>query len=218
MKKVLLVLITVIFAGASTVSASAENVVFKVESSSHQILCKDFESEVTRNADGSWTIADYFNSGSPLSFTLSEQPVGGKYAINITSEGFYSGVSVFPYDKDGNFMSYTMKFDDGSEEEISSPYIYMDGYSFALVNTGATPTTNCVICNYCNRKDASQSGFIFVSFTLNGDLTAAIENIDADSANLPVEYFSIDGKRVVNPDKGFYIRKQGGKSEKVLIR
>ena len=37
-------------------------------------------------------------------------------------------------------------------------------------------------------------------------------------ANAPVEYFNLNGMKVAEPTEGIYIRRQGGKAEKVIIR
>lgn len=46
--------------------------------------------------------------------------------------------------------------------------------------------------------------------------TAGIADIEADGA--PTEYFSILGVKVDNPTSGLYIRRQGNKVEKVLVK
>ena len=45
---------------------------------------------------------------------------------------------------------------------------------------------------------------------------SGIENIEAD-VNTPVEYFNLQGVKVANPSNGLYIRRQGGKTSKVLM-
>ena len=46
---------------------------------------------------------------------------------------------------------------------------------------------------------------------------SGVTGIEAD-ANADVEYFNIQGVRVANPDNGIFIRRQGSKVEKVVIR
>lgn len=50
-----------------------------------------------------------------------------------------------------------------------------------------------------------------------GGSTTAVENIAVD-ANAPVEYFNLQGIRIANPENGIYIRRQGNKVSKVIIR
>jgi hypothetical protein len=47
--------------------------------------------------------------------------------------------------------------------------------------------------------------------------TSSISNIAVD-ANAPVEYFNLQGVRVANPENGLFIRRQGNKATKVLVK
>ena len=42
--------------------------------------------------------------------------------------------------------------------------------------------------------------------------------IATDNENAPVEYFDLRGQRVDNPANGFFIRRQGNKVEKIVVR
>lgn len=53
---------------------------------------------------------------------------------------------------------------------------------------------------------------------LPGEDNSAIDNIVADDANAPVEYFNLQGVKVQNPENGLYIKRQGKTVEKVVIR
>lgn len=48
-------------------------------------------------------------------------------------------------------------------------------------------------------------------------VTTGIEGIVVDE-NAPVEYFNLQGVRVANPENGLYIRRQGNKATKVLVK
>ncbi len=47
--------------------------------------------------------------------------------------------------------------------------------------------------------------------------STAIDNIEA-ADNAPVEYFNLQGIRVANPENGLYIRRQGNKVTKVIVK
>ena len=47
---------------------------------------------------------------------------------------------------------------------------------------------------------------------------AGVEAVVADDAEAPVEYYNLQGVRVAEPENGLYIRRQGNKVEKVVIR
>jgi hypothetical protein len=53
-------------------------------------------------------------------------------------------------------------------------------------------------------------------------ISTAINTIAADSnlddAAAPVEYFNLQGQRIANPSNGIFIRRQGSKVTKVLLR
>lgn len=56
-----------------------------------------------------------------------------------------------------------------------------------------------------------------ISFLLT-PAASAIESIDAGAADADAEYYNLQGVRVENPAAGLYIRRQGGKVAKVVIR
>ena len=49
---------------------------------------------------------------------------------------------------------------------------------------------------------------------------SGISSIEADSSNSPVEFYTLDGRRVAADElvPGIYIRRQGGKAEKIVVR
>ncbi|MDY4811572.1 MAG: hypothetical protein SO168_05890, partial [Muribaculaceae bacterium] len=54
--------------------------------------------------------------------------------------------------------------------------------------------------------------------TLNQEgTTTGIEGVEAENENAPVEYFNLQGVRVMNPAQGLYIRRQGNRVEKVAL-
>ena len=56
----------------------------------------------------------------------------------------------------------------------------------------------------------------FITVTA-GSGTTAVENVAID-ANAPVEYYNLQGVRVANPENGLYIKRQGNKAVKVLVK
>lgn len=49
------------------------------------------------------------------------------------------------------------------------------------------------------------------------DITNGVDDIIVDE-NAPIEYYNLQGVRVANPENGIYIRRQGSKVSKVLVR
>ena len=54
------------------------------------------------------------------------------------------------------------------------------------------------------------------TFEVPGDLTG-IESVDAEEVEAPVEYYNLQGVRVMNPENGLYIKRQGNKVTKVIL-
>ncbi|MDE6527975.1 MAG: hypothetical protein K2L78_02875, partial [Muribaculaceae bacterium] len=50
------------------------------------------------------------------------------------------------------------------------------------------------------------------------DTGSSVNVAEADDADAPVEYYNLQGMRVANPENGLFIRRQGNKVEKVVIR
>lgn len=48
--------------------------------------------------------------------------------------------------------------------------------------------------------------------------TSAIDRIDADNENLPVEYYNMQGLKVSGQEPGMYIRRQGNKTTKIIVK
>ncbi len=62
---------------------------------------------------------------------------------------------------------------------------------------------------------ADEQGSLPALYELAG--SSAITDITVDE-NAPVEYFNLQGIRVENPENGLYIRRQGNKVTKVLVK
>ena len=58
----------------------------------------------------------------------------------------------------------------------------------------------------------------FNGITVNFSDASAVEAIEAEDADAPVVYYNLQGVRVANPENGLYIRVQGNKATKVLVK
>lgn len=105
------------------------------------------------------------------------------------------------------YESFTATFDSAMNLTVSP---------WAIYNTANKQV--CCIPDY--NKGAVKGTY----FTHNGPIDiegpTGIETVGADAdANAPVEYFNLQGVKVANPENGcLYIRRQGNKVEKVIIR
>ena len=50
------------------------------------------------------------------------------------------------------------------------------------------------------------------------DSTSGVENFETEDANAPVEYYNLQGVKVANPSNGIFIKVQGNKASKVLVK
>ncbi len=55
-------------------------------------------------------------------------------------------------------------------------------------------------------------------YTYNGQKYVGVENIVIEDAQAPVEYYNLQGVKVANPENGLYIRVQGNKVSKVIVK
>ncbi len=60
--------------------------------------------------------------------------------------------------------------------------------------------------------------FNTMTMTLTNFSTNSVKGIESEEMNAPVVYFNLQGKRVINPSNGIFIRVQGAKSEKVILK
>jgi len=71
---------------------------------------------------------------------------------------------------------------------------------------------------YCNYNTDAQGNVIDGDLKIDlSDAIAGVADIEAD-ADAPVRYYNMQGVEVADPENGLYIRCQGGKAQKVLIK
>lgn len=87
----------------------------------------------------------------------------------------------------------------------------------AAVDCGATlPTAADEVVIGCG--GTSKSIYLnTITFVLT-EAASGIESVEAEGADSEAEYYNLQGVRVTNPAAGLYIRRQGGKATKVVIR
>lgn len=90
------------------------------------------------------------------------------------------------------------------------------------VNTGENPYTYTVQnlgtrLSFAAVKNGVYSEPSVLTISDSG-ITTGIEGIEAEAAEAAVEFFNLQGVKVNNPVNGLYIRRQGSKVEKVVVR
>ncbi len=73
---------------------------------------------------------------------------------------------------------------------------------------------------YLNDQDAEKAvnPAMMLKMSFNKETLAGAENIICDNENAPVEYYNIQGVKIENPANGLYIKRQGDKVSKVILK
>ncbi|MDE6339163.1 MAG: hypothetical protein K2K97_05180 [Muribaculaceae bacterium] len=210
---------------AATLSANAETVKLYPEDYDGNQIAAWSESEMTINEDGNIVISDFLYSEAPISFKWVDIEPGK--SANMTFTGKLDRSDEYPYflDPDGDNMTCWLWNYNNIEDwtPIYYPYAFEDGYSW-LYHYDLTDPENAGfefeyygrICMAGYNTDNSFFGYVYVDFWFNKP-TAAVDTIDA-SADAPAVYFNLSGQRIDNPQGGIFIRKQGNKTSKIVIR
>lgn len=130
-----------------------------------------------------------------------------------------------PWSTQYNNVTYNI-VDDGSNDVL---VVFRGKWGAGVTPTadknpevGARVIVHGDILIYTDSKTGAQTkevntGNEIVSYEAPGSFDG-VEDIVADDANAPVEYYNLQGVRVANPENGLYIRVQGKKATKVLVR
>lgn len=172
-----------------------------------------------------WVSSDNFEFPTTISSTGTYAKVysndlriygSGNNKITVSApEGYEFKAAVFTVDtanSDGN----TPTVDDNATTKVTPQAVapratakYEDfGYTFT------TPKTTYVLSTSTASKNMRVSK---VTMTI-GLIQSGIDNIATDNTDAPVEYYNLQGVRVLNPSAGIYIRRQGTEVTKVMIR
>lgn len=90
--------------------------------------------------------------------------------------------------------------------------------------TRADEDVNAIVtgCNDASKFKLTNEGYKLVSdgngnLVLAQDTSSAVETIEVDKSDAPVEYYNLQGVKVTNPEKGIYIMRQGTSVRKVIL-
>ncbi|MDE6685602.1 MAG: hypothetical protein K2J94_10630 [Duncaniella sp.] len=176
------------------------------------------------------TIDNFLNSGNPVSVSFEGGKFGEKIPVTFTSpvymssptskyiyltdaEGTRLNGSTYPADAASSVKFYQMRiYNDvdygtyvyaypGEDEGWYIIYLYLQGKS--------TPDATKWDC---------EDQFVTIQAYFAPSASTGIAVIEANDENAPVEFYNLNGQRVNEPANGVFIRKQGSKVEKVVIR
>ena len=179
-----------------------------------------FESEFVHNADGSYTIENFLNSGAPLTFVTTPIVADSyndiSFVGNVDTEQ-NSGIA-FIKNLDGTDASIKVFNTNGTTLELERAYVAQDGYSYIYATTTEEGLTYSGSIYASGFVDGWDDNAFYVTFDFDDNTFSGIDTIDNDSTNNCVEYFNLQGVRIDNPENGIYIRRQGSKVSKVMVK
>jgi hypothetical protein len=146
------------------------------------------------------TMPDFLSSGNTFHVNVDAEGVA---TTDISSDGV---VGKAQYTVDGEQRWYLYNYNYYGCPAYDSTYRYI-----TLNLMTATTTADYYyfyLYIYLPLDESASEG--------EGD-TTSVSNIAVD-ANAPVEYFNLQGVRVANPENGLFIRRQGNKATKVLVK
>lgn len=164
------------------------------------------------------------NEADAFTFTYFQNEAGNTFGVSEPIDGSYVDLGQFA--QDGNWNPYGWLVRDyefdytgiaGAQKFQASSIAswYNDGATLIrsievyVVPDDAEPLPNIEGKNYSENHDSW--------LDLNKGFTSGVQAIDNEDANAPVEYYNLQGVKVVNPEKGVFIKKQGKKVNKVIL-
>jgi hypothetical protein len=132
---------------------------------------------------------------------------GNTFHVNVDAEG----ATTTDISSDG-VVGKTRYSVDGQKRWYLYNYNY---YGYPLYNSD----NNYVCLNLMIATSSSDYYYFYLYIYLPSDAESGVSSVVVDdNSNAPVEYFNLQGVRVANPENGLYIRRQGNKATKVLVK
>lgn len=158
-----------------------------------------------------FTITDTFGSYTERSFEVDFDNDGDDVWVR-DGEDLYDFIRT--YDKFGNILvEKEISYADADPEKIQGITEYLGNVVYDT-ETGY-PTEYTTTQKYDENPASNNSRTVWSDYK---SFEAGIGAITTDNENAPVEYFDLRGRRVDNPAGGFFIRRQGNKVEKIVVR
>jgi hypothetical protein len=155
----------------------------------------------------------------PVTFVASGDVYNAKAYVEgntIIFTDLFTAVGVEYTIEDGEISSPGEGYDTSFVyNDVEQTYIYFEGdYDDAYFTYDAETYTVTVSAYFYDSWEE-----VYFSFVLPEALrpTTGVSSVAVD-ANSPVEYFNLQGVRVANPENGIFIRRQGKKVQKVVVR
>jgi len=171
-----------------------------------------FGTSITEPSAGTGVVVEnntLMSEGVTLSF-VKESGNGVKYWSDNTLR-VYSGSSL-SLAVDAAYKITKVTFDNKNEWGLDLASGQSGTFIKKVWETGATENVASLTF------EATEKTFLNSIEVVYEKIGTGIESVVADDENAPVEYFNLQGVKVVNPSAGIYIRRQGSKTTKVLVK
>lgn len=157
-----------------------------------------------------WVQWNYYNTTKPQ-FTeeLNDFCLGGKYGKQRVAGLVYNDVVVSQVGINGVAGSLPESLEPEKTAEHSITFDLSKIQKGVNIDKNKLRVVAAVL-------DANGNVLNCAKDEVNDYVDAAVDGISDDSA--PVEYFNLNGMRISAPTEGVFIRRQGAKTEKILVR
>ena len=134
---------------------------------------------------------------------------------NVYVKGIVTEI-VTPYDSQYKNVSFNIADEAGATEVLLA---YRTKWGEGVTATADNnPEVGATVVIYGDLKIHNDiKEFNANNMIVKYNIPTGIEDIEIE-ANAPVEYFNLQGVRVANPENGLYIRRQGNKVSKVIVK
>ncbi len=152
--------------------------------------------------------ASYYNGGVVFDFA-GEKYIGFTSTV-VTNQADVTEDHQFDIVKKNSSMDYN---------SMELAWSFPGNFDFGNHNA----TTKQAPMDYMANADGSGSIYVYVpgagiaAYTIKKVSSSGIEETLINE-NAPVEYYNLQGLKVINPANGIYIRVQGGKASKILVK
>lgn len=148
-----------------------------------------------------------------MSFMLPNYDIDGNF---MDTEKMYYRVFV-NYDEKTPFVLTPEEYQSLTEDMTDVPYNFNDASFITCYNMNHNLNFFRSDIDIWGIQSVYRNGDVEKTSSVVWNVPAAIEDIAADEAAAPAVWYDLNGRRVDNPSKGFYIRKTGNKVEKVVL-
>lgn len=177
-----------------------------------EVLCSEFNPGNYKVIDPLKALyaANKINAESPRLDLDATDPTN--VLVPLTSTGLGN-------EKDGLYFYFSESWYDTEIEPSTTP----DAYKITLKTEGNKATVTFPVKSisvYASTSEDYFNGAPYVStLTFNlSDENAGIGDITVETPNGPATYYNLQGVRVENPSNGIFIRREGNKATKVLVK